>query len=286
MRTMPGNLTLSVAALATLTLLSSCREPAQVNDCDFALRPDKDLQAIVQTAIGLVNGAVEDPALRMEFVEESVSEQDFIPVYMVRPTESQGIVAHVREGCRAILIGGQEFAEAFAQFANASVLMQDREAEMLALLLLHELGHIDHGHYGAFLPSQRATTSNLDPTGAKAREGEADAFAAEVMREELAAMSTGQAYLPATFLVAFVSNLSFVISTQATLDCFGCRTLGSPDIFWDHSKSHENLEYRLLKMNYSIHPSDAARQLLADYERQREKSSKPRLRLFDPEQDF
>ncbi len=154
---------------------------------------------------------------------------------------------------------------------------------MLALLLLHELGHIHFGHYGGFIPSDQATALNLNPTASKEREEDADAFAAGILRDEIDSMGRGEAYTPGVMAIIFVSSLSFVISTQASLDCFGCRVLGSPDIFWDHSQSHENLEFRLLKMNHAIAPSETSQQLLDDYERARDGGSRGSLRIITPE---
>lgn len=257
--------------------------PASAQECSFESRLIEPTETHLTDAIEIVNGLVGDPELRLELATDGQVQGSDIPVFPVRPADANGMVAHVRQGCRAILIGTQEFETTFPKLAEGNVLIEDHEKEMLALLLLHELGHIHLGHYGGFIPSDQAPALNLNPTASKEREEEADAFAAGILRDEIDAMGTGEAYIPGVMAITFVSSLSFVISTQASLDCFGCRVLGSPDIFWDHSQSHENLEYRLLKMNHAIAPSETSQQLLDDYERARGESSRGSLRIITPD---
>lgn len=257
--------------------------PASAQGCSFDTRLIQPTKSQLVDAIETVNGLVGDSELRLELAKDGQAQGSEIPVFAVKPSDANRMVAHVRQGCRAILIGTQEFEESFAQLAEDNVLIEDHEKEMLTLLLLHELGHIHLGHYGAFIPSTQAPALNLRPTASKEREEDADAFAAGILRDEIATMGTGEAYIPGLMVITFVSSLSFVISTEASLDCFGCRVLGSPDIFWDHSQSHENLEYRLLKMNHAIAPSEISQQLLDDYEHARDGSSRGRLRIVTPD---
>lgn len=257
--------------------------PSPAQDCSFESRLIEPTETQLTDAIKIVNGLVGDPELRLELAKDGEVQGSEIPVFAVKPSDANGMVAHVRQGCRAILIGTQEFEESFPKLAEGNVLIEGHEKEMLALLLLHELGHIHLGHYGGFIPSAQAPALNLNPTASKEREEDADAFAAGILRDEIAAMDKGEAFIPGVVAITFVSNLSFVISTQASLDCFGCRVLGSPDIFWDHSQSHENLEYRLLKMNHAIAPNDTSQQLLDDYERARDESGRGNMRIVTPD---
>ncbi len=268
---------------AVLILSAFARASASAQECSFEKRLIEPTETQLSKAIEIVNGLVHDPELRLELAKDGDLEGSAIPVYAVKPRDANGMVAHVREGCRAILVGTQEFELSFPKLAEGNVLLEGDENEMLALLLLHELGHIRHKHYGAFLPTGQAASLNLDPTASKKRETEADAFAARILSDEMDAMGRGEAYIPGVMVITFVSSLSFIISTEATLNCFGCRALGSPDIFWDHSQSHENLEYRLLKMNHAIARSETSQQLLNDYERARGESSRGSLRIFTPD---
>jgi hypothetical protein len=268
---------------ALLTWAALLALPASAEECSFEKRLIEPTETQLSEAIEIVNGLVDDPVLRLELAKDSEPEGSVIPVYAVKSSDANETVAHVRQGCRAILIGTQEFEGSFPKLAEGNALIEDHEKEMLALLLLHELGHIHHGHYGGFIPSDQGPALNLNPTASKEREEDADEFAAGILRDEIAAMDKGEAYIPGVMVITFVSSLSFVISTQASLDCFGCRVLGSPDIFWDHSQSHENLEYRLLKMNHAIAPSDTSQQLLDDYEGARDESIRDGLRIITPD---
>lgn len=257
--------------------------PASAQECAFETRLTKSTHEQLSGAIAIVNGLVDDRELRLKLAGDGERHGSEIPVFAVKPSDANGMVAHVRQGCRAILIGTQEFETTFPKLAEGNVLLEDHEKEMLTLLLLHELGHIHLDHYGGFIPPEQAPALNLNPTASKEREEDADAFAAGILRDEIAAIGTGEAYFPGIMAITFVSSLSFVVSTEASLEKFGCRVLGCRDIFWDHSQSHENLEYRLLKMNHAIAPSETSQQLLEDYERTRDESSGGSLRIITPD---
>ena len=273
---------LCVSVCVGLLILGSSAVSA-ARSCDFSLREPKVTLAHLRGALHVVNGAVDDPSHKLALAGRGRKTKDAIPVFLVRQSEAHGMVAHVRSGCRAILVGSHEFETAFSRLSKGQVLIENRQVEMLALLLLHELGHIVLGHHGAFIPSSNKPTLNLTMTASKAREDAADAFATRVLREEFEAMGSGKAFVPAAMLTVFLANLSLTISTQNTLNCFGCRVLGSPDIFWDHSHSHENLEYRLLKMNHAIVPTQTSKRLLDDFERQRATNSKGGIQVIGPD---
>jgi hypothetical protein len=65
-----------------------------------------------------------------------------------------------------------------------------------------------------------------------------------------------------------------VVSGRASIDNFGGRVLGDPAIFWDHSRSHPNFEYRLLKINHAISPSETSQALFENYEAARQRSGR------------
>lgn len=270
--------------LATIMLAAaeSVAFPASALGCSFESRLIEPTKTQLRDAIAIVNRIVDDQNLKMTLAGDGGQQEGTIPVFAVKPSDANRMVAHVRQGCRAILIGTQEFETTFSKLADGNELLENNEKEMLALLLMHELGHIHLGHYGGFIPTDQPPALNLNLTASKRREEDADAFAAGILRREIAAIDKGEAYFPSLMVITFVSKLSLVISTQAMFDCFGCRVLGSPDIFWDHSQSHENLEYRLLKMSHAIAPSETSQQLLDDYENARDESSRGSLRIFTP----
>ncbi|MER9056981.1 hypothetical protein [Mesorhizobium sp. M0910] len=250
--------------------------------CDFALRSTKVTDAQIKRAIEIVNAAVRDPELVLFFsnTTEDNASSDEIPVHHIRPDQARPVVAEVPAGCRTIVISGVHFERNFAVLSKDNVLMQDKQISMLVFLLLHELGHIGNRHYGAFLPATADAVPNNDETEAKARERQADDYVATILKREFSRLGNGNPpidnydlYFGTTEAIMFLSSLSFVVSSEATLACFGCRSLGDPRIFWDHGQSHPNFEYRLLLINHAISATPESQALLDSYEKMRNELS-------------
>ena len=254
----------------TLLLLSPTTKAA----CFDKLRDDVSILELLVAAIDQVNTLLPATARPLALLnKQPVVQHDdkVIPVTSVRPSRAQGMVAQVPPGCREIVIGGAEFFEAYQSAAPDDSLLVGDEVHMLSLLFLHEMGHINAGHHGAFVPNtNQEPILNLDSNLSKEYEREADAFVSAVLARHATLAQTGEADFGALWLITFLGKLSFDISARAAIDCFGCRPLGSPDIFWDHSQSHENLEYRLLTINHAISPSDTSLELITSFERERQ----------------
>ena len=218
-----------------------------------------------------------------------------------------GVIAEVPKGCRCVHIGGANFERSFRTLTENNLLLEGDEVAMLVFLLLHEVGHVANEHYGAFLPKLEAATPNLDQTASKAHEEEADAFVGQILRREFLRLGNGDD-LTAEFdtyfgcsgfddpdsvcfglrdpesaepgitdvgfldVVFFTWSLSFVISAEMSLDCFGCRVLGHPSYFWDHGQSHPNFQYRLLKIAHAITESPASLELIKEFEKGRKEA--------------
>jgi hypothetical protein len=244
---------------------------AKAQDCTVAERNVADSLTEVGAAIDAINRAVERADLAL-FLANDGRAGAGIPVVVATPVDAQGTVARVPIGCRVIVIGGAELDRAISPLVDAGDLSTDDRRPLLILLLLHELGHIAAGDYGMFIDSAdtaQQSLPNLNPTQSKEKEETADDFAAATIRAEFDAMSTGDAVLPVAMVSVLLSKLAFVTSARASINCFGCRPLGSPDIFWDHGLSHPNTEYRLLRMNNAVAPDIFSKQLLADFEHAR-----------------
>ncbi|MGO4560094.1 hypothetical protein [Mesorhizobium sp. 2RAF21] len=263
-------------SFASLTLILTVGNA--VAACDFALRNTEPTNAQIERAINIVNAAVRDPQLALFFsnTTEGTADGDGIPVHHIRPDQARPVVAEVPASCRAIVISGVHFERNFAVLSKDNVLMQDKQISMLVFLLMHELGHITNKHYGAFLPATADAVPNKDETEAKARERQADDYVATILKREFGRLGNGNPpidnydlYFGTTEAIMFLSSLSFVVSSEATLACFGCRSLGDPRIFWDHGQSHPNFEYRLLLINHAISATPESQALLDSYEKVR-----------------
>jgi hypothetical protein len=228
-------------------------------------------------AISTVNAMLHDPELTMRLanpIPRRKNAEGAVPVYVVPVEDSAGVVVRVPEECRCIVIGGNEFEANFEKLAAEGALLAGHEVEMLSFLLLHEMGHISLGHYGQFLPDPTVGSLNLDENETKVREDAADAFGADALRAEMGKLDGGTPVMAAMNVIMFVQSLSFVVSGRASIENFGGRVLGDPAIFWDHSRSHPNFEYRLLEINNAISPSDTSKALLEDYEAARQSSGR------------
>lgn len=262
------------SALLAAALLAGW--PLHAEEAPYRLRNGDTTGLQVDAAISTVNAILDDAARALWLANPIAKRRNVagtVPVYIVPTEDSAGMVTRVPEGCRCIVIGGNEFEAAFEKLAAEGPLMVGHEREMFTFLLLHEMGHISLGHYGQFLPDpSQALFLNLDENATKAREDEADAFAAEALRAEMGKLDGGMPVMAAMNVVMFVQSLAFIVSGRASIDNFGARVLGDPVIFWDHSRSHPNFEYRLLKINHAISPSETSQALLDDYEAARQVS--------------
>lgn len=254
--------------VSILILLMNCTLPATVHACEYDERHFDPTWSQLKGAVELINLIVNTPALFMQIAgdpEVKDPDPEAIPVHLTTPEGGRGLVASVPAECRAIVIDGNEFEKSYQNLSKNDVLLQGNEMYMLALLLLHELGHIQAGHYGAFIPVEGAATTNLDSTNDKKREEQADEFVGAMLRTQFLALEKGEAIFTSVPLMALVSSLSFTISTRAALDCYPCRVIGSPELFWDYGQSHPNLQLRLMMLDHRINPTATSQEILDDF---------------------
>jgi hypothetical protein len=244
-------------------------------DCGSSLRDDPDFVSTLSASIENVNRMLPKDSQKLGLLNgnpDILNDLAFVPVSSVRASRSNAAVAQVPRGCREIILDGTTFFELFSHISSSeNSLIKGHEVDMISLILLHELGHIQEGHHGAFLPTNKKSIINLEENTTKEYESAADAIVAKILIQHVDAIDSGKADTGAIMLVAFLSTLSFEIGGQTMLNCLFCRHLGSKQIFWDHSYSHENLEYRLLKLSHEISPNSVSKGLLEDYENQRNK---------------
>jgi hypothetical protein len=153
--------------------------------------------------------------------------------------------------------------------------------ERLAVMLLHEVGHIANGDYGAFAEEVPPDLSslNLRENIEKSREFKADAFAAQAIAAAM--KGTGgevEAQMAAMTLGMCLSSWSFNLSKERVLDNFGATALNRPAVFWDKGNSHPNMELRILTIMHLLTGSQTSAELLDDFLTHRKAGSKePRI---------
>jgi hypothetical protein len=160
---------------------------------------------------------------------------------------------------------------------SSSALLSIDMRNLLAYMLLHEMGHITHGDVvGAEDAAQSTATGtskfNLDSTAQKAREVAADGFAAHAIGDGEREKGSDRG-LAATELGTTLAELSWNLGAHRSLDNFGATALHEPAVFYDAGLSHPNLEWRILSVNAEISGSPSALELLHQFEEGRKPRS-------------
>lgn len=233
----------------------------------------------LKDAIDLVNPLL-PPEYQIFQLEEKMRHKSFpspIPAYAGRASVTGDMVAQVPYGCPEIVFNAEAFYHGMQQTMEST----DNAEEMLAILLLHEIGHIANKHYGQFLPAEKNITPNITPGIDKDIEQQADQFVIDLLSPRIANEIPDE-NLAAHRIMAFVGLYSFSLAGMNSLNCFGCRPLGSVDIFWDHSRTHENLELRLLKISHEVNPSETSKELLEEFQSKRSSAGRARVWYVDP----
>jgi len=144
----------------------------------------------------------------------------------------------------------------------------------LAIVLLHELGHIHHGHSGRDAAAVEIPTGlvNIKDTISKSKEYEADAFAADQIKAAAYGDTADSGRLSAGMNLAMaLSSISFNITGWLTVDNFGSSGVFAPQVYWDHGYSHPNLALRALVMNALLTKNSDAWDLVAEFDEARQR---------------
>lgn len=68
-------------------------KPASAQDCSFESRIIEPTETQLTDAINIVNGLVGDPELRVELAKDGEVQGSEIPVFDVKPSDADGMVA-------------------------------------------------------------------------------------------------------------------------------------------------------------------------------------------------
>lgn len=146
---------------------------------------------------------------------------------------------------------------------------------VLAYMLLHEVGHIVSGDFpgkdeqSGSVTQSKASSLNLDSTLQKDREVAADRYAAQAISTAIAERGTERGVAAAAIALT-LSQLSWNLAEHRLLDNFGGTTTRERALFWDSGLSHPNLEWRILSVNDALSNTTASHQLLTDFESSRQ----------------
>jgi hypothetical protein len=148
--------------------------------------------------------------------------------------------------------------------------MDRQSGDVLAIMLLHECGHLHNGDSGSF--GDDASKLNIDATATKDREMRADQFAADRLRAAKADMSSqfGVRSVTAMMLMSEVMLINFNFF-GARISNLGAREFHDKGVYWDQSLTHPNLEFRMLDIAAEMDPQDeTAKKNLQDFLEARE----------------
>jgi hypothetical protein len=268
--------------LATIGLGNAA--PAQVVDCirKYRLPEASESRELVHKAISLANHVL-GPEVRFRFrpswVHDAPRDVDVIPVALsyFDPPGKYGI-CFVPKGDRCVLIDAVILPQLMSFFSQGfkdaiPIALED----LLALALLHEAGHVYHGHAGAFdLSSSQKATLNVEDTKMKQDETQADAFAAQQIKAgSTPPQKDVERFTTSVKLGLALGNIGFNLTGSRVIDHFGASVLNLPSVFQDVGYSHPNLYLRILQMNHVLTPSPITEQLLNDFLQGKKRSTNP-----------
>ncbi|MFK4531987.1 hypothetical protein ABIA00_000170 [Bradyrhizobium ottawaense] len=203
---------------------------------------------------------------------EARSPNDIL-VFNVATTAKPFVIQVPFQSCRCIFVQEAAFRKSVDRYArNSKKTSEIDPSELLAFMLLHEVGHQESGHPGFM--DQESPDLNFDDNEIKARERAADEFAAKALVTASKDGGRVDAFLAAMKLEMALSKVSFNLSGLRIVDHFGGSTLCSKDLFADKGVSHPNFELRILVVNDIISGTATSRQLLTDFERCRPTGSR------------
>jgi len=268
-----SNTIIAGQALALAVLLASCgRSPSSNVSNDLLTRhgfvEGTRHRALLARAITIVDSVVDDASARQ--LRPSWSDkQSGIPVYLVGG-EMLGATeyAFVPSDNTCIFVNDDRVDAALALFAGNPVgALAVRPEDALALMLLHESGHIANGDAGSYTPSVRVSLDELTATlnDSKSRELRADAFAIDAIRAAAVPGRPMPRFLAGNALTLALTNISWNLATRRLLDAFAANALRERRLFLDRGYSHPNFELRFLIMNYQLHPTETSLALLTDF---------------------
>ena len=270
MRGSRGLATRTCALVLVALSIASCREQPEPLDVPsrYGLARGSRHERVVQQAIALTNAILprEGPVHLREASDERSSGAE---VFLVRG-DALGATEYVfvPAGDRCVFVNDDRLDAALRLFAgNPAGALAVPAEDALALMLLHECGHLAAGDAGSYTPPVALSVDDLTATVnvSKSRELGADAFAVDAIRAAAVPGRPMERFMAATRLELALTKISWNLATRRLLDEFAANALRERRLFLDRGYSHPNFELRFLVMNYRLQPTEEGRSLLADF---------------------
>jgi hypothetical protein len=213
-------------------------------------------------------------------------EKQGTPVYLVRvDDEADSTPAAVPRACDCIFVDMRALHRWVTAHSTGSGRLELDAANLLAFMLLHEVGHIASHNAGVEFSDGAMSQLNIDPSIAKANEEKADRFAVSLVRSRMQQVPASAVSLSATSVAMELTKLSWNMQAYRTLDEFGAWASGKPAVFFDPNYSHPNLAWRILSANHMIHGSSDTKALLDAFEEARQRGANPAPLYTAPRRD-
>jgi hypothetical protein len=254
-------------------LLASCTGPDPSLDITaFGLVEAPSGRPEVLAAIAAAN-TILGPGVQTKLAPAWLTRADPPGSVRVHAVGAQGLsrreLVAVYTECRCVVVKARGIEEWLADKTGAGTgLLTIEPRFLLAYMLMHEVGHVvakdaTRADAGAAAPAG-TTPLNRDPTAQKNREIAADRFAAGAIASARDAGSSQG--LAAMQVMMALSSLSWNLAAHRLIDDFGGTAVRKRSLFWDDGYSHPNLELRVLTVNALIARTEAAEQLLKDFQ--------------------
>jgi hypothetical protein len=203
-----------------------------------------------------------------------------IRLYAVSPSQKHGdFNIMVPYDCNCIFVQPKIFRERLTKYFNASPqMLKFDERYALTFMLLHEVGHIEHGDPGKYEDKQKAHTYNFDKTDQKEIESSADDFAADMLIAAAEDKKNFIGWAASLNTQMSLTKISWNLSVIRHLNNFGASVLCSKIVFSDDGYTHPNYELRVLTANDRIAHTTTSAELLKSFEACRIDPAKSTLR--------
>jgi hypothetical protein len=231
---------------------------------------------LVEDAIERTNAILQDSVpIRLQAGWRHSDAPDRVPVYLIGSYNvGRDQKVWIPEGERFVLIN----QPALIDFLGG-VTKRENFSSVLAVILLHEIGHVVNGDVGSYIGGEPLSkeTLNSQSTPSKNRELAADRFAASQLKQAMKTGATIPRFSAGMKVASSLVLLNFDVFSKRLLKHFGDQTNAA---YLDSGYSHPNFELRLLIVLNEISPTPKSQALIEDFLGQRSPPIGPGI-LFD-----
>lgn len=191
-----------------------------------------------------------------------------IDIFLIDPSSmSIAYSVVVPTGCNCVFVqpsGLETWINDHSTALPQMLAVQPRD--IIAFMLLHELGHIEHGDPGEFDVAGENAVEKSDRSVQKHQELLADQFAVDQVSEAARDLNAVTGWIGSQKIQLALANLSWNTMTLRLLNHFGASSLCSRSVFADVGYSHPNFELRILTANYLLTSSPESKELLSSFQ--------------------